>query len=127
MRGSAAPSATVSANAATHVLVERLAGGAGLLGAVEHGDRAHALGQRRREAPPRGTAGRAGPSSSPTRSPRATQRFDRSLGGAAPDPISTITRSASGAPDVVDEPVAPAGARGELVEAALRRSPGTAA
>jgi hypothetical protein len=86
------------AERADDIEVERFAERAGLLGAVQHGDGFHALGQRggeilHRERTIEADFHHAGLSrrcalSAPTVSPTAS----------APEPMMTITRSASGAP-----------------------------
>ncbi len=78
-----------------HVQEQRLAVRARLLGAVEHGDPARGRGQRveqraDRERPEQRTC------STPTRSPRAFRWATVSAAVSAPEPITTMTRSASG-------------------------------
>jgi hypothetical protein len=81
--------------------VERLADGAGLLGAVEHRDGLHRLGQRREEVLDGERPEQSGPSAGRLFAARGeastvSWRFRA-------EPIMTMTRSASGAPNVVEQ------------------------
>jgi hypothetical protein len=98
MREAMLPSAmAVPGHGGDHVLVQRLAVGAGLLGAVQHGD-GFACDRQGREQVLRAKGRNSRTLIMPTFSPWR-QEVDGLLGGTdAPEPMSMMTRSASGAP-----------------------------
>jgi hypothetical protein len=106
-----------------HVLVERLAGAPGSLVRSSTAIALTVFGRPDEE----GSASNGRNSrtlTTPTFSPCGDQLLDRLVAAPAPEPISTITRSASGRADVVEQVVAPAGQLSRTCPSPSARCPG---
>ena len=108
-----------------HVEIERLARRARLLGLLEHRDRAARIAAARRGTHRPRTGDRGAPAARPPVRPCACRTAAVSRAVSAPEPISTITRSASAGPSYSNSLYAPAGERREAIHGGLhdRRRP----
>ena len=106
-----------------HVEIERIAGCARLLRPIEHGEAADALRQRRQERGARERAIEPDLQHADLLAARG-QGSTVSCTVSAPDPMSTITRSARRVADVLEQAVAPAGHARRTPSSCARRRPG---